>query len=97
LPVSEAQILGTLAKRIKFLRRSKRWSQEQLAEHAFMQRSYLADLERGYRNPSVRTLLKVANAIGVPIASLFIEIPKAGDPDRREGCSSDRTKSERGF
>ncbi len=69
--MSEAQILRTLAGRIKYLRRSKRWSQEQLAERASIQRSYLADLERGYRNPSVRTLVKVANAIGVPISALF--------------------------
>ena len=71
LPVSEAQVLRTLAGRIKYLRRSKGWSQEQLAERASMQRSYLADLERGYRNPSVRTLVKVANAIGVSISALF--------------------------
>jgi transcriptional regulator with XRE-family HTH domain len=36
-----------------------------------MQRSYLADLERGHRNPSVRTLVKVANAFGVPVADLL--------------------------
>jgi transcriptional regulator with XRE-family HTH domain len=83
LPVSEAQVLRALAERIKSLRRSKRWSQEQLAERASMQRSYLADLERGYRNPSVRTLLKVANAIGVPISSLFVENTKSRRSTRR--------------
>ena len=41
------------------------------AERASMQRSYLADLERGHRNPSVRTLVKVANAFGVPVADLL--------------------------
>ncbi len=61
-----------IAKQIKSVRRSKRWTQEQLANRASIQRSYLADLERGCRNPSVRTLLKVANAIGLPICSLFI-------------------------
>lgn len=62
-----------LARRIKALRRSKRWSQEQLAERASIQRSYVADLEGGYRNPSVRTLVKVANAMGVSLAALFQE------------------------
>jgi transcriptional regulator with XRE-family HTH domain len=38
-----------------------------------MQRSYLADLELGYRNPSVRTLVKLANALGVAIPGLFEE------------------------
>ncbi len=41
-----------------------------------MQRSYLADLERGYRNPSVRTLVKVANAFGVSVTALFEEVRK---------------------
>jgi len=30
-----------------------------------MQRSYLGDLELGRRNPSLRTLVKVANAFGL--------------------------------
>jgi transcriptional regulator with XRE-family HTH domain len=36
-----------------------------------MQRSYLAALERGTRNPSVRTLLKLANALTVSVSDLF--------------------------
>jgi transcriptional regulator with XRE-family HTH domain len=53
------------------LRTEKDWSQEQLAERASIQRSYLADLERGARNPSVRTLIKISNALGVSIRHLF--------------------------
>jgi len=71
LPVSENHVLRVLAERIVSLRQAKGWSQEQLAERASMQRSYLGDLERGLRNPSVRRLVKVANALGVPIASLL--------------------------
>lgn len=63
-----------LAEHIKALRREKGWSQEHLAEHASMQRSYLADLELGYRNPSVRTLVKLANALGISVPSLFEEV-----------------------
>jgi transcriptional regulator with XRE-family HTH domain len=77
LPVSETQVLRLLAERIKALRSAKGWSQEQLAERASIQRSYLADLERGYRNPSVRTLVKVANALGVsPSELLAVETRK---------------------
>ena len=36
-----------------------------------MQRSYLADLELGRRNPSVRTLVRVANAFGIAEHELF--------------------------
>ena len=73
MPVSETHILSLLAERIKSVRHSKGWSQEQLAERASIQRSYVADLERGYRNPSVRTLVKVANALGVSVPALFEE------------------------
>jgi transcriptional regulator with XRE-family HTH domain len=71
LPVSETQILRQLAERIKTLREARGWTQEQLAERAAMQRSYLADLELGRRNPSVRTLVKVANAFGIAVAELL--------------------------
>jgi transcriptional regulator with XRE-family HTH domain len=71
LAVSETQILRLLAQRIKSLRRAKGWTQEEFAERAAMQRSYLADLELGRRNPSVRTLVKVANAFGVPVRALL--------------------------
>ena len=71
MPVAETQVLQLLAMRIKALRGAKGWSQEQLADHASMQRSYLADLELGYRNPSVRTLVKLANAFDIPVAALL--------------------------
>jgi transcriptional regulator with XRE-family HTH domain len=76
LPVSETQVLRLVAGRIKFLRQAQGWTQEELAERAAIQRSYLADLERGLRNPSVRTLVKVANALGIALAALFEDQPK---------------------
>jgi transcriptional regulator with XRE-family HTH domain len=60
-----------LAERIRTLREERGWTQEQFAERAAMQRSYLAELELGRRNPSVRTLVKVANAFGVAVAELL--------------------------
>jgi DNA-binding XRE family transcriptional regulator len=71
LAVSETQILRQLAQRIKSLRLAKGWTQEEFAERAAMQRSYLGDLELGRRNPSVRTLVKLANAFGVAVPDLF--------------------------
>jgi XRE family transcriptional regulator, regulator of sulfur utilization len=71
LPVSESQVLRSLAATIMALRRERQWSQERLAERAAIQRSYIADLERGERNPSVRTLVKLANAFDIGVAVLF--------------------------
>jgi len=71
LPVSETQVLQQLAERIKALRQARGWTQEQLAERAAIQRSYVGDLELGCRNPSVRALVKVSNAFGIAVAELL--------------------------
>jgi len=48
-------------------------TQEELAWRAKMHRSYLADIERGVRNISLRSLSNLALAIGVPVMSLLSE------------------------
>ena len=55
-----------LAKNVRRLRQAKGLSQEALALDSDMKRSYLSDLERGQRNPSVRALGRLAAALGVP-------------------------------
>ncbi|NYF33799.1 transcriptional regulator with XRE-family HTH domain [Sphingopyxis sp. JAI108] len=40
-------------------------TQEQLAAAAEMERSYVSDLERGTRNPSVAALGRIADALGI--------------------------------
>jgi transcriptional regulator with XRE-family HTH domain len=61
-----------LGKRVRQLRDRKGWTQEQLAEHADIQRTYLAEVELGRRNPSLKHLQKLAKAFRVGIASLFL-------------------------
>lgn len=46
-------------------------SQEELAFRAEMKRSYVSDLERGTRNPSVKAVARLATALGVAPASLL--------------------------
>ena len=46
-------------------------SQEELANRSGLQRTYISDLERGTRNPSVGSIQKIAGALQVPIAKLF--------------------------
>ena len=36
-----------------------------------MHRTYMWGIEQGVRNPSVRHLAQIADALGVPIAALF--------------------------
>jgi transcriptional regulator with XRE-family HTH domain len=65
-----AQIMGANVRRE---RRRLGLSQEQLALDADMKRSYLSDLERGRRNPSVRALGRLAEALNVPPSVLVTE------------------------
>ena len=58
--------------RVRQLRDGQGWTQEQLAERAEIQRTYLAEIEAGKRNPSVRFLDKLATALQVRIADLFL-------------------------
>ena len=60
-----------LAQRIRQLRSKKGWSQERLAEEAGIHRVYLAGIERGKRNPSLKSLEHLADALGVSLPKLF--------------------------
>jgi len=62
-----------LGRGIRRSRKEKGLSQETLAELAGLNRNYIGYLERGERNPSARTLINVARAMGVSPAELFSE------------------------
>ncbi len=46
-------------------------SQEQLALEADMKRSYVSDLERGTRNPSIKAIERLASALNLAPAELL--------------------------
>lgn len=46
-------------------------SQEELAERADLHRTYIADIERGARNPTLLTIKKLATGLGVSTADLL--------------------------
>jgi transcriptional regulator with XRE-family HTH domain len=60
-----------LGMRIKYLRQNRRWSQEDLALNANVNKNYISDLENGRRNPSLEILEKIAVAFGISLAELF--------------------------
>ena len=62
------QLLGANVRRYRKLRGM---TQEQLALEVGMERSYISDLERGTRNPSVRALGRLAEALSVEPAALL--------------------------
>ncbi len=66
-----------LGERIKTLRQERRLQQRQLAEKSGLTPSLVSQIESGRLTPSLRTLGKLAGALGIPIASLF-ETPPNG-------------------
>jgi transcriptional regulator with XRE-family HTH domain len=61
-----------LGRRMRQFREAKGWSQEKFAERAGIDRSYVAAIETGLRNPSAKALGKIAKGFGVTL-SAFLE------------------------
>lgn len=60
-----------LSANIKRLRTAKGWSQEEYAFEAGIHRTYVSDIERGARNPTIDILVKLAAPLGVEAADLI--------------------------
>lgn len=62
---------------IRRLRRSKiRQSQEQFASLVKIDRSYISEIERGLRNPTLDIIVRLAHGLGVHPAELLKPLPK---------------------
>ena len=57
--------------RIAELRRQLNISQEELAERCGVHRTYIGSIERGEKSPTLNTIEKFANGLGVHIIDLF--------------------------
>ena len=62
-----------LAARIKQRRAELDLTQEGLALDADIDRTFVSQIERGVGNPSLRTLCKLADRLGMPVWALVID------------------------
>lgn len=62
---------ATVGANIRRLRKAKGLTQEGLAHEADMAMRYVAGVERGEENPSLRFLVKMAEVLGVSPGDLF--------------------------
>lgn len=60
-----------LGRNIRALRTEKGWSQEHYAFEAGIHRTYVSDIERGARNPTIAVLEKLARPLGVKSGRLL--------------------------
>ena len=58
-------------KRLRELRKAQGYSQEGFALTVELDRTYIGGIERGDRNPGLKTIIRIAEALGVPVAELF--------------------------
>lgn len=66
-------------------RESRGWTQEQLAAHAGLNRTYVGEIERGSCIASILTVEKLAQALNVPIALLLTVQPQRASASLTEG------------
>lgn len=64
-------VVALFGNNVRRLRDEAGLTQEELAFRANMKRTYLSDLERGKRNPTVRALGRLAAALSVKPADLL--------------------------
>lgn len=65
------QIVSSFGTTVRQLREQRGWSQELLAEHSDLNRSYIGELERGQAIASLLTLKKLSLAFGVSLSQLL--------------------------
>ena len=63
-------ILHALGQNVRKQRDARGYSQEDLAEKAALDRTYISDIERGVRNPGIINVARIAKALGVPTSDL---------------------------
>lgn len=63
--------LKKLGAQVKDVRVMRSLTQQELADKCGLNRNYIGMLERGERNPSYATLLKIAHGLGTSLSNLI--------------------------
>ncbi|WP_085809902.1 helix-turn-helix domain-containing protein [Sphingomonas sp. TZW2008] len=65
------EIRSRLARNVRRLREAKGWSQEDYADRAGIHRTYVSDIERAKRNPTITVVEKLAVPLEVTASELL--------------------------
>lgn len=71
MPKRDDEFLRWFGGRLRGIRRQRHLSQEDLAEIAGIDRTYVGGVERGERNIGVLNIKRLADALGVNVKDLF--------------------------
>jgi transcriptional regulator with XRE-family HTH domain len=67
----ETQILQKFGRRIRYYRRLRNLTQEQLGERANISYKYIGEVERGNKKVSLIMIFRLSRALGISIADLM--------------------------
>ena len=70
-----AALALAIGRRVRQERQSRGWTLDQLAQAAGVSRRMVVNVEQGGVNPSVGTLLRISDALGVGLPAL-VELPE---------------------
>lgn len=70
------RILAALAQRMKELRKKRGFSQEAFADHVGLHRVAVGWIEQGRRVPSLKTLVKISQGLGISVSELLKGVDK---------------------
>jgi CheY-like chemotaxis protein len=86
--MAESQVTSRFGASIRNLRYRLGISQETLAERADLHRTYIAGIEGGMRNVTLKSIDKLARALQVSTATLFLNAGKSNGPAESSGGES---------
>lgn len=81
---------AALGHRVKELREGLGLSQQQLAEQADLDITYISGIERGKRNPGLNSLNQLARALKVPLPALLSDLRQPRQREIRRGRPTKR-------
>lgn len=67
--------LNQFGRNVARIRKARGFSQDKLAEKADLDRTYVSGIERGVRNPGIKTVLRIARALNTKLDELCKGVP----------------------
>jgi transcriptional regulator with XRE-family HTH domain len=65
---------AAFGRRLRKLRKTKGWTQDDMAHALGLNRSYLAEIEEGKMNPCLLNLQVIADGFGITMSTLFARL-----------------------
>ena len=78
------EAMSLVAKRLKEERRKAGLTQLELSMRAGVSQNMIAYIERGDRNPALRTVMKICNALNIRLSNLLNDIESPNESKGRE-------------